>query len=245
MKNTIAIIVLTMLFITNSVSQEVKNGKELIQLMHNRYDGKWYNAATFEQETILYEKGKQTKKQIWYEAFKIPGKLIIKFDSVQSGDGLIFNRDSVFVYKNDSLLLKKRRLHDLLILSLDVYNQPIEKTISDLNELGYNLDKIHINTWQGKNVYVVGALQGDTTSTQFWIEKEKLLFVRMIGNDHGKRKEVIFNDYKPLGQAWIEYEVIFKMDNNVYQKENYSNVKIPTSLNDELFNTENFKNKKW
>jgi len=213
--------------------------------MHQKYAGKWFNTVAFEEDAVFYEHGKQVKKQVWYEAAKIPGRLIIKYDSLQSGNGLFFSNDSLYVFRNDTLLSKKRRLHNLLILSLDVYVQPAEKTISGLLELGYNLDKIYTDTWQGKAVYVVGANKGDTISTQCWIDKENMLFLRMIGTDKGKRKEVIFNNYKPLGSGWMEQEVIFKFSNDIYMKENYYNVRIPSSISDYIFSTINFKTKSW
>ena len=36
------------------------------------------------------------------------------------------------------------------------------------------------DTWQGKPVWVVGAPEGDNTTPQFWIEKERLLLVRTV-----------------------------------------------------------------
>ncbi len=228
-----------------SCTREPNDGKELLNQMREKYNGKWYNQVAFEQDAISYENGDSVKKEVWYEASKIPGNLIIKFNSLQSGDGMVFTRDSMFIFQNDSLKSKQRRIHDLLVLSLDVYIQPLEKTCSQLTELGYDLSKIHSDTWQGKDVYVVGALEGDTISKQFWIEKEHLLFVRLISEIQGKRKEVLFNNYKPLGNGWIENEVIFKLDNAVYMKEEYYNIRIPDNLNDEFFSLNDFKTKQW
>lgn len=245
MKTTLFILIISLSFFEISCRQEIKSGEELIKQMHEKYLEKWFNSIAFEQDAIFYENGKVVKKQIWYEASKIPGKLIIKYDSLQSGNGAIFASDSVFVFQNDSLIMKQRRIHDLLVLSLDVYAQPVETTISKLKELDYDLNKIHINIWHGKEVYVVGATKEDTLSPQFWIEKDRLLFVRLIGSQNGKRKEVIFNNYKPLEQGWIEQEVIFKYDNDVYMREIYSNIRIPKKLTDQCFDTENFKMNKW
>ena len=68
------------------------------------------------------------------------------------------------------------------MLGFDVYAQPAGTDGARcFADLGFDLAKIHETTWQGKAVvYVVGAASGDTTSKQFWIEKDRLLFVRML-----------------------------------------------------------------
>jgi hypothetical protein len=77
------------------------------------------------------------------------------------------------------------------------------------------------------------------------LKKGRLLFIRMVGVENIKRKEVIFNDYKPLGNGWIEHEVIFKNDNKIIMKEIYSKVIIPNYYNNKLFDSKNFKLKSW
>src|SRR6478735_157960 len=50
-----------------------RSGTELVQQMHDRYAGKWYNALTFVQTTTFPDGRTET----WYEAMTVPGKLRI------------------------------------------------------------------------------------------------------------------------------------------------------------------------
>ena len=58
---------------------------------------------------------------------------------------------------------------------------------------------------------MVGAERGDTASSQFWIEQDRLLFVRLIeARKNPKQPEapanlldVTFEKYQRLGQGWV------------------------------------------
>jgi hypothetical protein len=153
------------------------NGEQLIQAMLQRYAGKWYKTLTFVQTTSFPQTG---KVETWYEAAKIPGALRIDVAPIDSGRTILFRNDSIYQFKGGKLAGSKGFVHPLMVLGFDVYNQPADATISKLKDLGFDLSKLRTDTWQGHPVYVVGAAQGDSTTAQFWIDQERLLFVRMI-----------------------------------------------------------------
>jgi cyclase len=47
-----------------------------------------------------------------------------------------------------------------------------------LKRLGFDLATVHDDSWEGRPVYVVGARAGDLRTRQFWVDKERLVFVR-------------------------------------------------------------------
>ena len=239
------LIVFFVSFVFFGCSSRINNGKELIKKIHNTYDGKWFKKIAFEQNSYFYKNDSIYKKQIWYETYQFPGKLAIKYDSISSGDGLLFANDTLSVFRAGEIISQKRRIHDLVVLSMDICSQDVGKTISQLNELGYDLTKMHINIWNGKEAYVVGAEKGDTTSKQFWIEKERLIFVRMLSIENGQYKEIIFDDYTKFNDSWIEQTVIFKLDGKIFMKEEYFNIRESNNINPNNFNPNNFKNIKW
>jgi hypothetical protein len=153
------------------------NGEQLIQAMQQRYAGKWYKTLTFVQTTTFPQTG---KVETWYEAARIPGALRIDVAPVDSGRTILFRNDSIYQFKGGKLAGSKNFVHPLMVLGFDVYGQPAEATIGKLKGMGFDLSKLRTDTWQGRPVYVVGAVQGDSTTSQFWIDQERLLFVRMI-----------------------------------------------------------------
>jgi hypothetical protein len=85
-------------------------------------------------------------------------------------------------------------------------------------------------------VWVVGAKAGDLRTRQFWVDKERLVFVRMLapaGPDTTKTAETRFSKYTPLAGGWIAPEVEFLLDGRRQFLEEYrdiqANVAIPAA----------------
>lgn len=224
----------------------VHSGEDLIGAMHKKYNGKWYQTLTFEQQTLRYDTaGNITSEELWYEALRMPDKLTIKIDNFDSGNGMMIRNDSLYQFNNGSIAGTRPMLHPLLILGFSVYNQPVDKTVADLKALGVDFEKFHKRSYKGRRVYVVGALEGDDTSTQFWIDKEKMLFVRLIQDfGQGRSQDIRFNNYQPLGNAWIAPEVLFYGNGKLRLKEVYTNIRTP-ELDNEIFNPNFFAKSRW
>ena len=213
------------------------DGHELIRVMHDRYSQDWYETLTFEQEVIEY-RATGTDTSTWYEAMKIPGLLRIDMNAPSSGNGYIFRNDSLYVLEGGDITSARPTLHPLLLLGFDVYRMPPVELSVRLDSLGFDLSILTDGMWEGKEVYVVGAAPGETGKAQFWIEKERLVFVRMLqpaGPDGNGTSEVQFNKYEPLGNAWISPEVVFFFNGTMTMIERYANMRVGDDLDEALF----------
>ncbi len=244
---SIATLFLTVSLTNITFCQEVKNGVEVLQKMYERYEGKWYKNFTFTQETIFYGQNEEVvRTQVWYEAMALPGQLAIKFDTKDSGNGILFKNGMQYGYANGQQIQKMQRVHDLLVLGFDVYHQRIDSTANQLTQNGYDLEKVYMDEWQGRGVYVVGVHKADATKPQFWIDAERLVFVRNITIGRGGIiQEVQFNNYEKLGEGWVAPEVIFKANGQIGLLERYSEMDIPLELNMDIFNPEKFTKTEW
>jgi hypothetical protein len=153
-----------------------RTGEELIKQTRDRYTGKWYRTLTFTQKTTLPDGTVET----WYEALELPGKLRIDIAPLDSMKTILFRNDSVYQFDQGKLKEAKPLVHPLMVLGFDVYGAPVAETVQKLKNLKYDLSKLHQTTWLGRPTYVVGAQAGDTTSPQFWIDTERLYFVRSL-----------------------------------------------------------------
>lgn len=211
--------------------------EDLVRMMHDRYDGRWPTDVTFVQTSTYYQ-GDSTRVETWYEATGSPSKLRIDFAPIEDGNAVIFRNDSIYQFKADSLVGSVAEIHPLMVLSRDVYVLPVEQTVGKLRSLGFDLSKVREDTWEGKPAYVVGAEAGDLKSTQFWIDKENLLFVRMIEPlkpDPTKTQEIQFNKYRKLGDGWIETEVLVLIDGKKVFSESYDEIREAPELEEALF----------
>lgn len=248
MKKTILLLIASSLFSFKAVTaQAIENGKDIIQAMYDTYEGKWYKNLTFEQQTIFYGPNETVQRtQTWFEAIKMPGKLAIKFDEKDGQSGILFSNNVQYGFLEGELIQQIPRIHDLLVLGFDVYHQPVDTTISQLEQTGYDLDKWYEDEWQGREVYVIGTGEADTEANQFWIDKERLVFVRSLKvGRQNSIQDTRFNKYERLGEGWIAPEVVFLVNGDRAMFEEYSRIHIPDSLSDEIFDPGTFIGTVW
>ncbi|PYO97865.1 MAG: hypothetical protein DMD61_11495 [Gemmatimonadetes bacterium] len=101
-----------------------------------------------------------------------------------------------------------------------------------------DLATVHEDTWEGRSVYIVGAASGDRHRRQFWVDKERLVFVRLLEpaqRDTTRTSDIRFNDYRPAGDAWLSAEVAFLVDGKQRWLEQYTEIQTGTALPDSLF----------
>lgn len=226
--------------------QPFPDGEALVTAMHDRYQGKWYRTLTFVQTTTLTRPAPHT--ETWYEAVRIPGMLRIDIAPLDSANTLFFRNDSLYRVGQGTLRGGRPFVHPLMVLGFDVYADPAETTIGKLRTLGFDLSKIREGSWQGRPAYIVGAAAGHTTSAQFWVDRERLVFVRMLEpskDGKGGVEETQFNRYQPLGAGWIALEVRFTVNGELLQKEEYADARSDVSLPEGLFDPAHYQPAAW
>lgn len=225
-----------------ALAADIKNGEDLIAAMHKRYAGKWYKTLTFIQKTTFYKPdGSTARVETWYEAMSLPGTLRIDIDPLEKGNGVLFTGGKVHSFRDGKLAGGRPFVHPLMVLGFDVYGQPAATTIEQVKGIGIDLSTMHEATWQGRDVYVVGAKQGDLTVPQVWVDKKNLYFVRLfelVGKDKKNVQEVQFNKYEKVKGGWVAPEVVFFVDGKKTILEEYTDIQANVELNADLWNPE-------
>ena len=221
-----------------------RTGEELVRQMHDRYAGKWYHSLTFVQTTTFADGHLET----WYEAAAIPGKLRIDIAPVPEKNTILFSGDSVYQWQRGARQGGGPFVHPLMVLGFDVYAQPAERTIAQLRQLGYDLSKVRADMWQDRPVWVVGADSGDLRHKQFWIDQERLVFVRSLEparRDSTVVVEVQFNKYQRIGRGWIAPEVVQLRNGALVIKEEYADMRVDVALPPDLWDATAFPEATW
>ncbi len=103
---------------------------------------------------------------------------------------------------------------------------------------------MHEESFDGRPTYVVGAKPGDLQTKQFWIDKERLYFVRLVepSEQHPSTvQDIRFEDYKQVeGGGWLSEHVTIHADGKLVFEEKYSDVKINPPLKDDMFDPQQF-----
>jgi hypothetical protein len=210
--------------------------------MHDRYTA-WYHTIAFTQHNTATDSAGNETRSTWREYAALPGNLRIDFLPTDSGQGILFRGDTEYVFAHDSLVRAVSLVHPLLVLGFDVYLQPAESTLAKLGRLGFDLTILHEDTWQGRPAYVVGALAGDRRHLQFWVDKERLVFVRMLQplrRDTTRVAETRFEDYRAEGPAWLSARVAFFTDGRLVWLEEYVDIRTDVPLDPALFDPRRF-----
>jgi hypothetical protein len=202
-RNLLAVFLLSLSF---AHAQTIRDGESLLRAMHDRYKDSWYQTVTFTQKSTTYKPDGTSSAETWYEALSVPGKLRIDIGEVSKGNGYVLVDGDVAIVKDHKIAGTRHNINMLLVLGFDVNRQDPETTAKIVKEEGFDLSKLHEDTWEGKTAYVVGADKSDLKSKQFWIAKDTLLFVRVIEPAQGdptKLNDIRFTNYRPLAGAWI------------------------------------------
>lgn len=210
-------------------AQKPPDGAELVRLMHDRYVAKWYTTLTFTQATVRRTTADTMIHETWYESIKLPGRLRIDIGAPNGDPIILYARDSIFVHRAARTVPARAGRNPLLLLGFDVYTQPIERTVSALREEGFDLSKIHEGTWQGRRVFIVGAAPADTISKQFWIDADRLVFVRMLAPEAQGRpglEDIRFDKYQLAGGGWLATLVTETRGGKLMQSEEYSDIRV-------------------
>jgi outer membrane lipoprotein-sorting protein len=228
-------------------AQQIKTGEDVLRAMHDRYANTWYKTLTFTQKSTTFNPDGTTKVETWYEALSVPAKLRIDIGPPSNGNGYLLVDGNVAIYRDGKQSASRHSVNMLLVLGFDVYGQAPEQTISVVKAEGYDLQKVHEETWEGEPMYVVGADKGDLKSKQFWVEKKRLLFVRLFepAKDPTKSQEVRFEDYRELAGGWVAARVVVYDDDKKVFSEEYSNIDANPKLDAGVFDPEKFTTSHW
>jgi hypothetical protein len=212
----------------------VTTSAALIKAMHDRYDGKYLKTMSFLQNNTQYRTtGEETKSQ-WYEHIEIPGKLRIAFLPATQRSGLVQVGDRVASFDNGIRVDFRPSVNPQLLLTADVYAAPVATVLRGLDSLHVDGSIIRNDEWEGDAVYVVGAKAGDTTSNQYWVDRDNLRLVRFIqaqkNGDRTMVSDIRVSSYKEIQGFDVPTEFVVLRNGKPFWREQYADVRI----NDEL-----------
>ena len=219
-------------------ADRIRSADQLLEAMHGAYAGRWYRNLTFVQKTTFYRPdGTPSRVETWYEAGVLPGKLRIDLGDLAKGNGVLFRNDSTYQVQGGRVTHKVAGGNVLMTLGFDVYAQPVARTMEQLRGERINLGLLHRDSLDGRPVFVVGAGPNDTTTNQFWVDAERLVFVRLIQSDPQRRRtqDIRFENYVRHGNGWVAERVRFFGDGRLMLLEEYSDVRTNVELDPDLF----------
>ena len=214
------------------MADPVFDAPTLLQAIHGRYAESWYRTLSFTQRTSRRTDG-GVSVETWREWAALPGRLRIEMGDPLAGTDALFVGDTTYIYRDGDLALARADRNPLLTWGFDVYTQDPATTLQILQAEGMDLSTFREDVWDGKPAYVLGV----PASGEVWIEKERLLFIRLVepaGADGGLQ-DVRFENYQRLGGGWIAPFVSVRVNDEIVFWETYSDMVPDPDLDPVLF----------
>lgn len=199
--------------------------QDIVQQMYKAHAKGYRKSLSFVQQTGFYQNDSLIRTATWYEVLLYPDKLRIDINHPDSGNTIFYVNDSAYRFQSSKLKNKSAQPHDLLFVLGGMYSFGLDEVYKRLKKIGYDTDKYFETTWKGQNIIVVGTDKDETESNQFWVDKEKLVTVRILNNKDGQKSEILCEDYVKLGQHWCETKIEFFINGKLRQTEKYTEIK--------------------
>ncbi len=208
-------------------------GAQVVRQMHAKYQGAWFTTTRFAQKTTNYDEHGKASAESWYERIQLPGKLRIDVGPAGDGNAMILSDGQMHTFKHGSKVDSHPVTSLALLLGFDVYQQSPDTTLAQLRREGVDTARMHEDSWQGRPVLVVGAEHDDLRSTQFWIDKERLLVLRIImpaRSDPQTPADIRFLDLRPQARGVIAARIDVYRGGRLVMSEEYSDIETDVPL---------------
>lgn len=203
-----------------------KTGADVINYLNETYKAGPCKAYTFSQKNTHYRNDSIIGTSRWFESIEFPDKFRIDFDSLTSGNFVIFKNDSSYRYKKTKAVKSSYNANTLLLLLGGMYYREAKDVNERLIKAGYNTSVLSQQKWRKQNVYVIGALKGDTVSNQIWVSKKTWRVVRIIEKmGDGHMMDMSFDEHENHCNGYVETKVTFRRDGKIEQVEEYDDIK--------------------
>lgn len=208
-------------------------GAAVVAQMHDRYQGDWFSTVRFAQKTTTYDSDGKPTVQDWYERIALPGKLRIDIGPPADGNAMMLVDGQLHTFKAGKQVDAHPLVSLALLLGFDVYRQPPAATLAQLRHEGVDTSRLHEDSWQGAKVLVVGADAGDLRSPQFWMDKERMLVLRIIQpsrKDPAASSDIRFLDFRKQRHGVIAARVEVHQLDRLVMSEDYSGIESDVPL---------------
>jgi hypothetical protein len=155
---------------------EPRNGLEVIGWMRFAHPSRELRTLSF---SLSRERVADSSASAAVGYARLPGAM--RMDAL-SGDAvsLVRDRHHVALFRNGKRVVMAKGVDLRALLAFDVFAESIDTTIMWLDSAHVRFGLARQEDWNGRTAWVVGALAGDDTSAQFWVDARSWRLLRVI-----------------------------------------------------------------
>lgn len=164
-----------------------RNGLEVIGAMRRAHPAGVLRSVSF-TATVREPRADTTRVRTATGMVGFPGRYRLEYWSSRSG--IVRNRERLAVFEAGKRVASSSRVDIAHLLAYDVFAMRIDSTIQWLDVARVRMGRMRRDRWEGREVLVVGgSSESDTTSTQFWVDEDRLRVVRVIQPDPRRARD--------------------------------------------------------
>lgn len=219
--------ILTLLaIITCSGFLLAQNGEGFLKKVHEYFYQAPCKIYSFSQKNEHYRNDSIIKTSVWHEVIEFPDKFRIHFGEITEGNYVLFKNDSVYNYRKSKFFKSRADSNSLLLILGGMFYRSFEETLLRLKSAGYNTSILSEQTWEGREVVVIGAAPGDLSSNQIWFDKTSMKVIRIIEKlNANDSMDMRFEAYQNWCKGHVETKVAFYRNGKLEQVEQYYDLK--------------------
>lgn len=220
-------------------SPSITDGRSLLSAMRQKYNAQFYRTLSYTQNNTLYlARGGSTPSQ-WRENIAVPGKLRIDYLPLSQRSGVLFDGSRVHTFDNGRAIDVQPGVNAQLLVTTDVYALPVERSAQLLDSLGFALSTLRRDSWDGQPAWVIGAGAGDSTSSQIWVDTDRLVVLRFIQKERRGTRDIVtdvrFGKFADFGGVPIATDVTQYRDGRLVFREQLVDVRVNDPIPDATF----------
>ena len=177
-----------------------RNGLEVIGAMRRAHPSRELRSLAFTVSTEAFDLARPRAAQSRAVA-ELPGKYRVTELPSSRRSGVVRNYQKMTVFDRGRRVASQNRVDLAMLLAYDIFAQGIDTTIKWLDVARVRFGVTRRAEFEGHDVWVVGALEGDTLSTQFWVDADRWHVLRVIQRDPRSPRDLVdvrftgFTDY--------------------------------------------------
>lgn len=204
-----------------------RNGLEVIGWMRYAHPSRRLRSLAFTVATTEYRSDSTLARSRVYAA--LPGKMRVELLPSSMRTGSVRNRQRLAVFERGRRVSTVSRVDLSMLLAYDVFAQAVDTTIMWLDSARVRLALVRRDELNGRDVWVVGANAGDTTSSQFWVDAELWRVLRVIQREPRAPSEISdmrFVEYTELLDVPVPLRIEVYRSGRLAQQHEMSDVTV-------------------
>ena len=158
-----------------------RSGLEVIGAMRRTYPSRELRSLSFTVYSASPGDTSDGPSALVYA--RLPGRFRETLLPARQKSGSVRDRQRLAFFEKGKRTGFVRRIDLATLLAFDLFAQSIDSTIVQLDSARVRFGLVREDRLGRRPVWVVGAMPGDTTTAQFWVDAERWVVLRVIQPD--------------------------------------------------------------